>query len=37
MQSAFSQAVKWRIFGIQPASNVDLPKQQRKEMRVLEG
>ena len=33
--SVFSQAVKWRMLAYNPASDVDLPKQHRKEMRVL--
>jgi integrase len=35
LHSALSQAVKWRMLAQNPAENVDLPRQQRTEMRVL--
>lgn len=34
--SALKQAVKWRLLAQNPASFVDLPRQQRKEMRCLD-
>jgi site-specific recombinase XerC len=35
LNSAFSQAVKWRMLAQNPAEYVDLPLQTRKEMHVL--
>lgn len=35
LSSALKQAVKWRMLPLNPAEDVDLPKQERKEMRCL--
>jgi integrase len=35
LNSALKQAVKWRMLSINPAQNVDKPKQVRKEMQAL--
>ena len=37
LSSALKQAVKWRMLTENPALFVDLPKQQRKEMRAISG
>jgi integrase len=37
LSSALKQAVKWRMMPDNPALFVDLPKQQRKEMRAISG
>lgn len=35
LRSALNQAIKWRILSHNPADAVDLPKQQRREMKTL--
>lgn len=35
LSSAFKQAIKWRLIPLNPASAVELPRQQRKEMQAL--
>ncbi len=35
LRNALKQAVKWRVIPVNPADAVDLPKQQREEMRAM--